>query len=222
MLSFDFGAASSGPRRLLCLGAHCDDIEIGCGGTVLRLTEAFPELAVDWVVLTSDETRGREAHASAQAFLHRVERKRIVVKTFRDGFLPYSGGEVKEFFETLKDLGSPDLILTHYRHDLHQDHRLVSDLTWNTFRNHLILEYEIPKYDGDFGVPNLFVHLDEGTCQQKVDYITAHFATQQGRSWFSADTFLAVMRLRGMESRAPAGYAEAFYCRKLIWPLRAP
>ena len=211
---------AAGARRLLCIGAHCDDLEIGCGGTVLRLLDAAPDLAVDWVVLTSNEARAREARASAEAFLRGAREARVIVKAFRDGFLPYSGAEVKAFFEELKGLGSPDLILTHQRHDLHQDHRLVSELTWNTFRDHLILEYEIPKYDGDFGAPNLFVHLDAATARRKVELITTHFPTQHGRDWFAEETFLSVMRLRGMESRAPERYAEAFYCRKLVWSPR--
>lgn len=144
-----------------------------------------------------------------------AKEKNVVIKDFKDGFFPYQGVEIKEYFEQLKEM-SPDIILTHYRQDLHQDHRLISDLTWNTFRNHLILEYEIPKYDGDLGSPNLFVHLDERTCQQKITYLLNYFQTQTNKHWFTSETFLAILRLRGIESKAPNNYAEAFYCRKMV------
>ena len=140
----------------------------------------------------------------------------IVLRDFRDGFFPYVGSEIKECFETLKATSSPDIVFTHYRHDRHQDHRVISDLTWNTFRDHLILEYEIPKWDGDLGVPNAFMHLEGEVCRQKIDYLVSHFATQTHRNWFSPDTFLALLRLRGMESNSPSTYAEAFYGRKVV------
>jgi LmbE family N-acetylglucosaminyl deacetylase len=203
-------------RHVLCLGAHCDDIEIGCGGTILKLLERDPPPAVTWVVLTSNAERRAEAVAGARAFLRRVKRKEVVIKDFRDGFLPYAGEAVKTFFEDLKRTVSPDLVFTHLRQDLHQDHRLISDLTWNTFRDHLILEYEVPKFDGDFGTPNLFVHLDERLCRRKIQIILAAFRSQRGRRWFTEEVFRSVLRLRGMESNAPGGYAEAFYCRKLV------
>ena len=204
------------PLRVLCLGAHCDDIEIGCGGTVLALTEQHRDTAVDWVVFSSTPTREREARASAEAFLFAAKEKTVVVKSFRDGFFPYVGAQIKEEFEQLKLAGTPDLILTHYRNDLHQDHRLISELTWNTFRRSLILEYEIPKYDGDLGAPNFFVPLDESTHQRKIDYILEHFQSQGDRSWFSREVFAAILRLRGMEANSPTGSAEGFYVRKAV------
>jgi LmbE family N-acetylglucosaminyl deacetylase len=201
---------------VLCLGAHCDDLEIGCGGTVLKLADGPTPPTFTWVVFTSDVTREAEARASAEALLRRAPGSRIIIRKFRDGFLPYEGGLIKETFEELKDVGSPDLILTHYRGDLHQDHRLISELTWNTFRNHLILEYEIPKYDGDLGTPNVFVPIDEAVCQRKIDTIVENFKSQAGRRWFTPEVFRAILRLRGMECNAPSGHAEGFYCPKLV------
>jgi LmbE family N-acetylglucosaminyl deacetylase len=206
----------TGPLRLLCLGAHCDDIEIGCGGTVLSLANLGREVEIRWIVFSSDERRKQEARKSAGAFLENCLNQKIDVHGLRDGFFPYLGTEVKERFEQIKADFSPDLIFTHYRNDLHQDHRLVSELTWNTFRNHLILEYEIPKYDGDFGSPNVFVPLDESVCRRKIDTILDAFLSQNNRQWFSRDLFSAILRLRGMEANAPSGYAEAFYCRKAV------
>jgi LmbE family N-acetylglucosaminyl deacetylase len=203
-------------RHVLCLGAHCDDLEIGCGGTVLKLAEGANAPEVTWVVFSSDPMREAEALRSAETLLRRAPSTRIVIKKFRDGFLPYEGSLVKEAFEELKGTVSPDLVLTHYRKDLHQDHRLISDLTWNTFRDHLILEYEIPKYDGDLGTPNLFVPLDESLCRRKIDTILTSFRSQAGKRWFSEELFRSLLRLRGMECNAPSDYAEAFYCRKLV------
>jgi LmbE family N-acetylglucosaminyl deacetylase len=204
------------PLRVLCLGAHSDDLEIGCGGTILQLVTRETPLEVTWIVFSGNEARRREALESANVFLEQTAKKEILVKNFRDGFFPYTGGEIKEYFEVLKRQVSPDLIFTHYRDDLHQDHRVISELTWNTFRNHVILEYEIPKYDGDMGSPNAFVHLDERITRKKVETILASFQTQEGRHWFSTDLFLSLLRLRGMESIALSGYAEAFYCRKMV------
>jgi LmbE family N-acetylglucosaminyl deacetylase len=201
--------------RVLALGAHADDIEIGCGGTMLRLAQMYPQLEAHWVVLSGSSDRAGEARASAESFLGGVAEPQIVVKQFRDGYFPHEGGAVKDFFEELKAQVAPDLILTHQRYDLHQDHRVVCELTWNTFRDHLILEYEIPKYDGDLGAPNFFVHLDQETCDRKIRSIMAHFATQLDRRWFTDDLFRSLLRLRGMESNAPDGTAEAFYCRKI-------
>ncbi len=203
-------------RQVLCLGAHSDDIEIGCGGTILKLIEAFPDLEFYWVVFGATGERRAEALASANTFLKGAKQKTIEVKEFRDGFFPYMGMELKESFEQLKKEVSPDLILTHYRHDLHQDHQLIAHLTWNTFRNHLILEYEIPKYDGDLGSPNIFIHLSESNRQRKITYLMEHFATQSNKHWFTEETFSSILRLRGIESNAPDKYAEAFYCRKAI------
>jgi LmbE family N-acetylglucosaminyl deacetylase len=212
----DLSLSKREPLRLLCLGAHCDDIEIGCGGTILKLAVAKRKMEVHWVVFSSDEERKQEALRSAEAFLCDVTTKKVTVLGLRDGFFPYIGADLKERFEQLKAEFFPDLILTHYRHDLHQDHRLVSELTWNTFRNHLILEYEIPKYDGDFGAPNLFVPLDESTCRRKIDAILDTYQSQTEKHWFSRDLFSAILRLRGMEANACSGYAEGFYCRKAV------
>jgi LmbE family N-acetylglucosaminyl deacetylase len=217
MLPFqlDDGALGSQPT-ILAVGAHADDIEIGGGGTLLRLAEAYPQADVHWVVLSASDDRESEARASAAEFLQGFTSSRIVIGQFRDSYFPYVGGEVKEFFETLKAELSPDLIFTHQRNDLHQDHRLVCELTWNTFRDHLIFEYEIPKYDGDLGSPNVFVGLSEEQAKRKVEVILEHFTTQHERRWFGADLFFATLRIRGMESNAPSSYSEAFMCRKVV------
>jgi len=209
-------AASDGQLTILALGAHADDIEIGCGGTILRLAELAPAAHVHWVVLSGGAERAAEARASATDFLSGFASSNVVVEGFRDGFFPYTGAGVKDFFEGLKAELSPDLILTHQRADLHQDHRLTCELTWNTFRDHLILEYEVPKYDGDFGSPNLFVHVSEELAERKVRTILARFSSQHDRQWFTEDLFHAALRLRGMESNSPSGRAEGFYCRKLV------
>jgi len=205
----------AGPISVLCLGAHSDDIEIGCGGTLLQLKRTHGALRFHWVVFSANGDRGKEAKRGAQLFTSGTESE-IVLKDFRDGFLPYTGGMVKEFFEELKTRVTPDVIFTQWHGDFHQDHRLLSELTWNTFRNHLILEYEIPKYDGDLGRPNFFVPLDPTVAEQKVDHLFEAFASQASKPWFDRATFLGLMRLRGMESNAPSGYAEAFHARKLV------
>lgn len=202
--------------RVLCLGAHCDDIEIGCGGTLLKLLEENDRLCVDWVVFSSDEPRATEARASASMFLQRAAEARVFVESFRGRYFPYIGSEIKEYFDHLSGTASPDLIFTHYRDDLHQDHRTVSELTYNTFRDHVILEYEIPKYDGDIGQPSVFVHLDSSHCDSKIATILESFPTQRGKHWFTEETFRSMLRLRGIESKSPSGYAEAFYCRKMV------
>jgi LmbE family N-acetylglucosaminyl deacetylase len=217
MLKTLFAAKPQSKLTLLCLGAHSDDIEIGCGGTILRLLEEFPAARVVWVVFGAAGDRAVEARKSADLFLENADQHELILKGFRDGFFPYIGGEIKDFFEELKGEISPDLILTHYRHDLHQDHRLISELTWNTFRSHMILEYEIVKYDGDLGSPNFFVHLDETTSRRKVDNILESFTTQRDRHWFTEDTFYSLMRIRGVESSAQGRYAEGFYSRKLVY-----
>jgi LmbE family N-acetylglucosaminyl deacetylase len=205
-----------GPRlSVLALGSHADDIEIGCGASLLALTRTRPEVEVTWVVLGAEGRREQEARTSAEAFIARAARSEIAVHGFRDGFFPYIGGEVKDAFEELKSRLDPDLILTHARHDLHQDHRLVCELTWNTWRNHLILEYEIPKYDGDLGTPNVFVPISEEIAQEKARLVFEAFESQREKHWFDEQLFLGLMRVRGMEGRSPSGYAEAFTCRKL-------
>jgi len=212
-LNLDAGA--TGALQILCLGAHSDDIEIGCGGTILRLAEQYPGCVFHWTVFSASGVRGAEAKRAATLFAGK-RLKEPLLKNFQDGFMPYVGAEVKTVFEKeLKPL-SPDLIFTHNRKDAHQDHRLIAELTWNTFRDHLILEYEIPKYDGDLGQPGLFVPLESEVCQKKVRYIMDAFVSQRGKPWFEESTFMALMRLRGMECNAPSGYAEAFYGRKLM------
>jgi len=217
MLPISLLQNSKSPLKILCLGAHSDDVEIGCGGTILRLLSTCPDVEVTWVVFSSGKDREREARTSADLFLNQAQSKQVFVKDFRDGFFPFCGGQIKEYFEELKKQASPpDLIFTHYREDRHQDHRTISDLTWNTWRNHLVLEYEIPKYDGDLGIPNCFVPLSEDICKRKIKYICDTFQTQSNKAWLTEDTFQAMLRLRGVECAAPGKYAEAFYCRKLV------
>jgi LmbE family N-acetylglucosaminyl deacetylase len=214
MLPFHARRPGDQPLSLLVIGAHSDDIEIGCGGTILKLIEQRSVADVCWVVLTGGARRAQEARASAEALLADVPSKRVILKEFRDGYFPYDGAQIKDFFEELKADVSPDVILTHQRSDLHQDHRVTCELTWNTFRNHLILEYEIPKYDGDMGSPNLFVPIDESLSRRKVDHLMEHFGTQLAKQWFSEDLFSGLLRMRGIECNSPTAYAEAFYCRK--------
>jgi LmbE family N-acetylglucosaminyl deacetylase len=216
MLPVSLGPGSHPALRVLALGAHADDIEIGCGGTILRLVGENRGLTVDWVVLSGDGDRRAEAADSAAAFLDGAAEKRVLVERFRDGFLPYDGAPVKEVFERLKGEVDPDVVFTHRLEDRHQDHRLVAELTWNTFRDHLILEYEIPKYEGDLGHPNLFVPLAAEVCERKIELLRKGFPSQAGRDWFTDDTFWSQLRLRGLESRSPSRYAEAFHARKLV------
>jgi LmbE family N-acetylglucosaminyl deacetylase len=216
VLGLSLARPDGAPPRLLAVGAHADDIEIGCGATILRLVDEHPGLSVDWLVLSGHGNRATEAADSAGAFLAGAGPTRVMVDRFRDGFFPYDGAAVKERFEQLKAEVAPDLVLTHRLEDRHQDHRLVAELTWNTFRGHLILEYEIPKYEGDLGQPNLFVPLDPGVGQRKVELLRKCFPSQAGRSWFTDDTFWALLRLRGVESGGPGRFAEAFTARKLV------
>jgi LmbE family N-acetylglucosaminyl deacetylase len=202
--------------KVLFLGAHSDDIEIGCGGTVLKLIEDYDIAQVKWVVFTSNEIRKKEAMASAKRFLEPVKTADIEVFDFQDGFLPSAWSDVKSSFERLKSNFDPDIIFTHYREDLHQDHRTINELTWNTFRNHLILEYEIPKYDGDMGKPNLFVPLKDEQVQRKREIVFDSFESQLNKHWFDDSLMNAIMRIRGMECASEAKYAEAFYTRKMI------
>jgi LmbE family N-acetylglucosaminyl deacetylase len=218
VLGLTFARDQGAPLRVLALGAHPDDIEIGCGGTILRLVAEHPGLAVDWVVLSGLGERAAEAADSATAFLAGAGETRVRVERFRDGFFPYTGGAVKALFEVLKGEVAPDVILTHRLEDRHQDHRLVAELTWNTFRDHLILEYEIPKYEGDLGHPDLFVPLTAELCERKIELLRKCFPSQAGRAWFTDDTFWALLRLRGVESGTPDRYAEAFHARKLTFP----
>ena len=216
MLPLNLHRDPAAALKLLFLGAHSDDIEIGCGGTVLQLLSQHANLDVTWVVFSSGPEREQEARASASLLLRQAARQNVQVLRFRDGFFPYEGPKLKECFEALKKEVEPDLIFTHHRDDRHQDHRTISDLTWNTWRRHLIAEYEIPKYDGDLGTPNCFVPLSEDLCARKARHICDVFRSESGKAWLTEETFRAVLRLRGVECASPTGYAEAFHCRKFI------
>lgn len=216
MIHLNLKKGTSGPLTVLCLGAHSDDIEIGCGGTMLHLLEEHPDAEVHWVVFSATGVRGTEAQEAARLFAGPKALRSLQLKTFPDGFMPFVGAEVKGAFEDLKSI-SPDLIFTHNKRDAHQDHRLLAELTWNTFRDHLVLEYEIPKYDGDIGQPNFFVPLETRICQRKIQHLMEAFKSQRSKRWFEENTFFSLLRLRGMECNAPSGYAEAFYCRKVAF-----
>ena len=205
----------SGVRKVLCLGAHSDDLEIGCGATILRLIQEHPDLQVYWFVFNASGVRVSEAKRSAREFLRGTRSPVIRTAKFQESYFPSHWPAIKDTFEKIKGKFDPDLILTHYRDDRHQDHRVLSDLAWNTFRNHMILEYEIPKYDGDLGTPNVYIPVTRETGERKVAAIMMHFQSQRKRSWFTADTFWAMLRLRGIECASPTGFAEAFYGRKL-------
>jgi LmbE family N-acetylglucosaminyl deacetylase len=215
MIRLNLDTANTATPQILCLGSHSDDIEIGCGGAILTLAEQYPGCAFHWVVFSANGVRAQEAQCAATFFAGSRLRGPLL-QTFRDGFLPFEGALVKNVFEELKQTVTPDLIFTHNRKDAHQDHRLVAELTWNTFRDHLILEYEIPKYDGDLGQPSVFFPLRKDVWQKKVRLIMDAFQSQHQKRWFEEETFSALMRLRGMECNSPSGYAEAFYCRKMI------
>ena len=207
------------PLTILAMGAHCDDIEIGCGGTILSIIKDNPHVNITWIVFSSTEKRKVEATIGAKLYCENAATLDLKILDFKDGFLPYLGEDLKNTFESLKEEINPDLIFTHYRHDLHQDHRLVSELTWNTFRNHLILEYEIPKWDGDIGTPNTFVHLDEAMGLKKIEYLQQAYNSQKTKAWFTDDLFWSLMRIRGMESNSLSHIAEAFYSRKSVLKL---
>lgn len=206
---------SRGISSILCVGAHSDDIEIGCGGTVLKLVRANPDLKVHWVVLSAEGDRAEEARTSTERFLDQAPNHEVEVASFRERYFPYQS-QLKEFFDDLGTRVHPDLVLTHHGGDAHQDHRVVAELTWNTFRDHLILEYEIPKYDGDLGRPNAFVELDEDLARRKVQAILQGFPSQAEHFWFSEETFMGLLRLRGVEARSASGLAEGFHARKLL------
>ena len=209
--------AGDRPLRILCLGAHCDDIEIGCGATIRRLLRHKHGAEIAWHVFSSNEQRAKEARESASRFLDQAVSSYVDVQSFRNGYFPYVAGEIKDYFESLKDGLDPDIVLTHFRDDRHQDHRTISDLTWNTFRNHMILEYEIPKFDGDLGSPNFFVPASEEDANFKIENTLDCFASQISKDWFDERTFYALMRLRGVECNAESGLAEAFYVRKAVF-----
>jgi LmbE family N-acetylglucosaminyl deacetylase len=204
------------PLQILCLGCHSDDIEIGCGGAVLQIAAERRDVMFHWVVFSTKGIRASEAECGAREFVDPSRMKRVILKDFRDGFMPFAGADIKNVFEELKQEVSPDIIFTHNRHDAHQDHRLIAEMTWNTYRDHLILEYEIPKYDGDMGRPGVFIPLPMDVCEKKANLIVKTFKSQSDKRWFERETFMSLMRLRGMECNAPSGYAEAFYGRKLL------
>jgi LmbE family N-acetylglucosaminyl deacetylase len=216
MLQLAFAKNGRPTYKILCLGAHSDDIEIGCGGSILEFLRTRRNLEFHWIVFSSEPNRAREARRSADLFLRGAKKKTVEVLDFRNGYFPFVGAQIKDYFEEVKARVSPDLIFTHARHDLHQDHRLVHQLTWNTWRNHLILEYEIPKYDGDLGAPNVFVPFDRTICGRKIAHLMDCFETQRDKHWFAKETFEGLMRLRGVEANSPGRYAEAFYSRKLV------
>jgi LmbE family N-acetylglucosaminyl deacetylase len=217
MVELRLGSEERPLRRILCLGAHCDDIEIGCGGAILRLLQEHPDVEIYWVVFSSTSVRKKEAARAANLFLAGAKKKKVAIRNYTDTLFPSQQARIKGEFEKLKKTFAPDLILTHYRNDLHQDHRVICELTWNTFRSHLVLEYEIPKYDGDLGAPNFFVALDRATCECKSKHILDAFVSQRTKQWFTADTFMGLQRIRGIEANSPDGYAEGFHCRKLVW-----
>jgi len=216
MIALKLDGGTNNALQILALGCHSDDIEIGCGGAILKLGVEHPDCVFHWVVFSAIGVRAAEARHAAAQFVDPLRLKGPVLKTFPDGFMPFVGADIKPVFEELKRAVSPDLIFTHNRRDAHQDHRLISELTWNTFRNHLILEYEIPKYDGDMGQPSVFLPMSLEMCEKKVRLIMDTFRSQCDKHWFQRETFLSLMRLRGMECNSPSGYAEAFYGRKLM------
>ena len=216
MIHLRVGREPDEALTVLCMGCHSDDIEIGCGGTILRLLEEYPRAIFHWVVFSATGVREAEARRGAELFVDGGRLQGPLLKTFPDGFMPFVAAEVKTTFEELKRTLSPDVIFTHNRLDAHQDHRLIAELTWNTFRDHFILEYEIPKYDGDLGQPSVFVPLNAQIAEKKVHHIMDAFTSQRSKRWFDETTFLSLMRLRGMECNSPSGYAEAFYGRKLV------
>jgi LmbE family N-acetylglucosaminyl deacetylase len=214
MLNLSLGGAQR-PLKILCLGAHSDDVEIGCGGTLLKLLALHPGSSVTWVVFAANDQREQEARASAADFLVSAGSSQVQVHRFKESYFPQVASDIKDSFEALKRTERPDVIFAHHRHDLHQDHRVVAELTWNTFRDHLILEFEIPKFEGDLGHPNVLVPLTRGQADRKVELLLKNFPSQATRAWFKPDTFHGLMSIRGIECNAPEGRAEAFHARKL-------
>ena len=214
----DFTGLSNGAvRRILFIGAHADDIEIGCGGAVQSLLARWPGASIGWVVLSANEQRAREAENSASALLQHAASRDIHVAGFRESFFPYQGAEIKDYFNTVVRDQKPDIVFTHFGGDRHQDHKLVWELTWNTFRDHLVFEYEIVKFEGDLAAPNVFLPLTAEQLERKCNHIWQHFVSQRDKPWFSDDTFRAIARIRGVECNAEDGFAEAFHCRKLVF-----
>lgn len=212
MLNLSF---SNAPRTILLLGAHCDDIEIGCAATVLYLIDNFPDAHFEWIVFSSTPAREHEATRSASQLLANTASKNILIENFRNGYFPYIGEQIKDYFESLKTRINPDLIFTHHLDDRHQDHRMLAELTWNTFRNQFIMEYEIPKYDGGLRTPNCFIPVTQESADRKISMLIDCFVSETTKPWFTPETFKAMLRLRGVESNSPTGLAEAYYCRKI-------
>jgi LmbE family N-acetylglucosaminyl deacetylase len=200
--------------RVLCIGAHSDDIEIGCGGTLLKMLGENSSVSVHWAVFSANPERAKEARASAAEFLVGSREQSLDVFDFRESFMPWNGSAIKERFETLK-AHRPDVVFTHFRRDLHQDHRLLGELTWNTFRNHVVLEYEVVKYEGDLVTPNAYVALPEDVCARKVALLRKHFGSQWSKHWFDEELFRSLLRIRGVECASPTRFAEAFHAPKL-------
>ncbi len=217
MRGLTLGLEAQSARRILCVGAHCDDIEIGCGASVVALQNRAEQVIVDWVVLSGTVERRRETEAALQTLVRPANRGELLFGDFPDGRFPAAYGAIKDFCESLKSRPAPDLILCHERDDRHQDHRIVNEMVWNTFRDHMVLEYEIPKWDGGLGQPNVYIPVEAEAADAKVDALLASYPSQSGRDWFTRDTFMALLRLRGLECRSPSGYAEAFYGRKLTF-----
>ena len=214
MLRFKPELPESG--TVLCLGAHCDDIEIGCGGTLVELQQRHPGAKFVWVLFSGGDERERETRAAAQALMGAGANLKVIVHKFRGSYFPHCASEIKDAFEAMRKEVKPDLIFTHYLTDRHQDHRVLSELTWNTFRSHAVLEYEIPKYDGDLAHPGVFVPLPATTVERKIDTLMECFASQRDHQWFDPELFRGLMRLRGIECNSPTRYAEAFHARKLV------
>jgi LmbE family N-acetylglucosaminyl deacetylase len=222
LLALKLAPKTASPLDILCVGAHCDDIEIGCGGTVLAIQTRYPKSRVHCLVLTSTPARRKEAMAAAKSLIQATSRGELRICDLTDGLLPAHLPAVKAEFERMKTVVTPDLILTHHGSDRHQDHRLASEVTWQTFRNHLIWEYEIPKFDGDLVTPNMYIPLDSALAARKVSLIMRTFRSQREKSWFTVENLEAIMRLRGLECRSPSGLAEGFHCRKLTGEFSTP
>ena len=212
--------AGQEPRRVLCIGAHCDDIEIGCAGALLQLQKAAAGVRIDWVVLTGEERRRDETLAARDLLIQPASRGEVLFGGFPDSRLPTAYGALKDFFAPLRAQFRPDIVFCHDKNDAHQDHRLVNEMAWGAFRDQLILEYEIIKWDGDLGRPNLYVPLDPDVVQKKIDVLMTVYGSQRGKDWFTPDTFLSMMRIRGIECRAPSGHAEGFHGRKVLLSLQ--
>lgn len=217
MLNFQLSNEPGERLKILCLGAHCDDIEIGCGATLMRLLDEHPNAEVLWVVFSSNETREIEARKSAEIYLKNHKNFKIEINQFRNGFFPYIAQDIKEYFEQLKQSFDPDLIFSHYLLDRHQDHRTIAELTWNTFRNHTILQYEILKYEGDLKTPNFYSIINSGYLEKKVNLLLSCFISESDKHWFTKESFMALMRIRGVESGGVTGYAEGFHADKIIF-----